>query len=198
MSTESEKLRRFSNAVYSVADKEAAEIIASATNTHNNEIQSANDSSLGDAYFAIKEDVKNIQQKYIKIVATQELKSKKVILNHREKLASKVFENVKSMLNDFKNSDDYSVFLSKHLENIVLENPKKTGVVYLSPSDIKYSDALSKIAGDSYTFQEKKSIKLGGLSVYYPEENILCDNTIDSAFEEQIDKFHKKADFKLK
>lgn len=197
MSTESEKLKRFSKAVYSEADKQAEEIISSANSTHDSEIQNSSDSSLASAYVVIKDDIKNIQNKYKKSVASQEINSKRAILNHREQLAKQVFQNVIKKLKNFKNSDDYLTFLQKNLKQIILENPEKAGVVYLAPVDFKYLNKLIEITGDSYTFEEKRTIKLGGLSVYYPKDNILCDNTIDSLLEEQVDLFHKKADFKL-
>ena len=56
-------------------------------------------------------------------------------------------------------------------------------IVYLMSDDMKYKDILSKIA--DVEFKVDASIKLGGLSVCYPDELVIVDKTFDTLLNDE-------------
>lgn len=197
MSSETEKLGRFSQAVYGVAEKQVDEIILEARSERDKEIEKENDASLNRSYENIKENVRLIRNKYVKLVASEELLAKREVLEHREKLSQTVFENAAEKLKAFRESDGYCGYLVKLAKKLCRAENGKNGVIKIAPADEKYSGKILEAAGNGFEIIADKDIKMGGLAVFYPDKNLLFDNTVDCAFDEQKELFHKTAQLKI-
>ena len=187
--TESEKLERFVNAVNSEVDKEIDRIISEAEASKMEMIEAAKDESLNMAYDKIKDSVKKVQAKYVKIVSKAELDSKKDVLIQREKLTQKVFDNIMQSLIAFREKPQYLKYLIDVAKSQKLND---SVVICLRAEDMKYSSDIKKALGVSCEFREDATIKLGGLSVLYADQGMLMDKTIDLALSEQRDIFNGK------
>ena len=198
MSTEKEKLERFAKAVDDDVNVQIDQILKQAEISRDELIEKANDESLYEAYDRIKDEIKKISNKYVKIVSKAELDNKREILLHREKIANQVIENVKNKLMDFTASDEYCKYLIKRINDEVSCGIDVNDiVVYLSDKDMKFSNDIRKSVSEDLKIETKENIKIGGLSIYLVKENIIKDNTFDSALDEQKYQFNNSCCLRL-
>lgn len=190
----SKKMERFCDAVNCEIESKVNCIIDEAEKSKGELLNQANDEALQLAYDRIKENVKQISAKYFKIVAKAELDSKKEVLKYREQLIVNLFNTVEEKISEFRNTDAYEEFLKNHLKACEV---KAGAVIFLNPCDMKYSKALSKLIPNGCEIKEDSSFKSGGFSVFYPDENIMIDKTIDSAIKEARAEFNCKNCFSL-
>ena len=113
MSTEKEKLERFEKAVYDEVDIQIQDILAQAESSRSELLEKANDVSLYEAYDRIKDEIKKISSKYVRLVSKAELDSKREVLVQREKLANQVIDDVKKSLISFTQTDEYKKYQKK-------------------------------------------------------------------------------------
>lgn len=198
MSEEIEKLEKLSKAVNEEVDGQIKDILAEAEASRQQIIEKANDESLNYAYGRIKDEIKKIAAKYVKIISKAELDSKREILIYREQISNKIIENVKISIDRFTKSKDYKDYLIKLAKDEIVQAPKSSEiVVFLSKNDMQYSGELKSVLGEKISFEEKSGIKLGGLCVLYKNDNVLKDRTLDSALKEQKDLFNNSSSLRL-
>ncbi len=198
MSTEKEKLERFAKAVDDDVNVQIDEILKQAEISRNEIIEKANDESLYEAYDRIKEEIKKISNKYVKIVSKAELDNKREILLHREKIANQVIDNIKNKLINFTTTDKYYQYLVKLVEDEISCGADVNDlVVYLSDNDIKLSKDIKKAVSEDLKIEVNENIRIGGLSIYSAKENVIKDNTFDSALDEQKYKFNNSTCLRL-
>ena len=198
MISQEEKLQRFEKAVSDEIDNKIKKINASAEASRDEIIEKANDESLIEAYDKIKDEIKNISQKYTKLVSKAELDSKREVLLHREKILKQILDNVIAKLYEFTKSDKYINYIKKSLND---EIPKDTDlndiVVYVSKDDISLEKEIKNAIGDTVSVESRDSIKIGGICVFFKSENIIKDRTLDSALEEQRVIFNQSDSLRL-
>lgn len=198
MSTENEKLERFAKAVNDEVDSQIEEILKQADVSRNEIIEKANDESLYEAYDKIKEEIKKITNKYVKIVSKAELDTKREILLYREKIANQVIDNVKNKLVEFTSSKEYGDYLIKLVkEEITDETKAEDIIVYVSDKDIVYKNDIQKAVSSDLRIEKKSSIKIGGVCVYFEKDSVIKDKTLDTALEEQKGQFNNSSRLRL-
>lgn len=198
MSTENEKLERFAKAVNDEVDAQIEEILKQADVSRNEIIEKANDESLYEAYDKIKEEIKKITNKYVKIVSKAELDTKREILLYREKIANQVIDNVKNKLVEFTSSKEYGDYLIKLVkEEITDETKAEDIIVYVSDKDIVYKNDIQKAVSSDLRIEKKSSIKIGGVCVYFEKDSVIKDKTLDTALEEQKGQFNNSSRLRL-
>jgi len=198
MSTENEKLERFAKAVNDEVDAQIEEILKQADVSRNEIIEKANDESLYEAYDKIKEEIKKITNKYVKIVSKAELDTKREILLYREKIANQVIDNVKNKLVEFTSSKEYGDYLIKLVkEEITDETKAEDIIVYVSDKDIVYKNDIQKAVSSDLRIENKSSIKIGGVCVYFEKDSVIKDKTLDTALEEQKGQFNNSSRLRL-
>lgn len=198
MTDEAIKLRRFSRAVYDVAEKQVEDIVSQAKNIHDQQILEASRQGKELMEEKVRTGSADIKGKYVRLSAAEELESKRRILRHREALSEKVFENVKKQLEDFRNSDKYPEYLLKLVREIKSDSASGKGVIFISPADEKFREMILKEAGPGFTAELKRSVKMGGISAVCDNSNTLLDKTIDGAFQEQKELFRNTSAMQLK
>lgn len=198
MSTENEKLERFAKAVNDEVNSQIEEILKQADVSRNEIIEKANDESLYEAYDKIKEEIKKITNKYVKIVSKAELDTKREILLYREKIANQVIDNVKNKLVEFTSSKEYGDYLIKLVkEEITDETKAEDIIVYVSDKDIVYKNDIQKAVSSDLRIENKSSIKIGGVCVYFEKDSVIKDKTLDTALEEQKGQFNNSSRLRL-
>ncbi len=198
MSTQEEKLGRFAKAVDDEVTIQINEILQQAEANRKVILEKANDESLYEAYDKIKEQIKKISNKYVKLVAKSELESKRKVLLHREKITSMVMDNVKNSLVSFTESPEYKDYLTGLLKDEFSSVKTISDItVFLSENDMKYSDDIKALFGKGLNVEKRDSIKLGGLCICYTDKGIMKDKTLDSALVEQKAQFNNSSCLKL-
>ncbi len=174
-SANSERTKLFFEAVNAQVEVETNAIIRESEEEKKKIIKKSNDTFTKRAYNDVKDNAKKSSGKYALIVNKAEFEAHKDILRHRDTLVQKLFSEVEDKLSEFRKTDDYKVFLQNSLET---EEKSDDMIVYLMPDDMKYKDFLSETA--DVEFKADSSIKLGGLSVCYPDKSVIVDKTFDT------------------
>lgn len=195
MINEAEKLDRFKKAVFSDVESKADKIIAQAQAESDEKIRQAQAQSES----CVKEKIAQADKEYaaeiVRTVSSQNLQSKRNILLSRENVIDKVFDGVKSRLEEFRKTSEYPKLLEKKIAECEKAYPDEKGKVYISYSDRELAEKLSK--GGKYETEIKDTIELGGIMIVFEEINLALDYTFDSAFSQQRESFAARAGLSL-
>ena len=179
-SSNDNRMKVFFNAVKAQVDSATNEIIRESETEKKRIIKKANDKSTKRAYDDVQNTAKKSGGKYSLMANKFELEAQKDVLRHRNSLIDKLFSEIEDKISEFRKTDDYFNLLVKSLES---ENMSDNAVVYLMPDDMKYVEKLSKLT--KAEFKPDSSIRLGGLSVLYPDESVISDKTLDTLLKEE-------------
>ena len=197
MNSETEKLGRFSRAVYKLADDEADKLMSEAYADYDREIQQAGNDGLALSYEKIKEQVREIDKTYVQMLAKGELDAKRRVLLHREELSQKVFDKAAVLLERYLHSKDYEDYLVRVAFLAAEKFPDSQGEILVRSEDLPLLERLSDKLPKGYTLSCDKDIALGGLSVRFREHNLILDYTFDAAFEREKKNFFSSPALKL-
>lgn len=128
---------------------------------------------------------------------SQEEKTKKLV-ETREDYVAKIFEEAKDKLIEFVNSDDYKSYLIKHMEKISSLYQMDDSILKLRQNDIKYTDDLVKAYGIDLAVEVSDEIKIGGFIIENKATNVVVDESLDTALENQKEWFYKTSGLMIK
>ena len=128
---------------------------------------------------------------------SQEEKTKKLV-ETREAYVAEIFKEAKNRLNEFVNSNDYKTYLIKHMEKISSLYQMSDSILKLRQNDIKYADDLVKAYGIDLTVEVSDEIKIGGFIIENKATNVVVDESLDTALENQKEWFYKTSGLMIK
>ncbi|WP_303194148.1 V-type ATP synthase subunit E [Thomasclavelia spiroformis] len=128
---------------------------------------------------------------------SQEEKTKKLV-ETREAYVTKIFKEAKNRLNEFVNSDGYKMYLIKHMEKISSLYQMSDSILKLRQNDTKYADDLVKAYGIDLTVEVSDEIKIGGFIIENKATNVVVDESLDTALENQKEWFYKTSGLMIK
>ena len=128
---------------------------------------------------------------------SQEEKTKKLV-ETREAYVTKIFKEAKNRLNEFVNSEGYKMYLIKHMEKISSLYQMSDSILKLRQNDTKYADDLVKAYGIDLTVEVSDEIKIGGFIIENKATNVLVDESLDTALENQKEWFYKTSGLMIK
>lgn len=129
---------------------------------------------------------------------SQEEKTKKFTLRQKKLMLQKIFKEAKNRLNEFVNSNDYKTYLIKHMEKISSLYQMSDSILKLRQNDIKYADDLVKAYGIDLTVEVSDEIKIGGFIIENKATNVVVDESLDTALENQKEWFYKTSGLMIK
>ena len=131
------------------------------------------------------------------VVSQKSYNAEKQTVIFRNKLVEDFFSGIEEKLIAFTESGKYKDWLSKAINALNDEKAFYDGVVlYARRTDEKIVTELSK-AFPVVSVEADKSIKLGGVTVFYPNEGQYIDKTIDDAFRQQKEAFVNNPEMQL-
>ena len=98
----------------------------------------------------------------------------------------------------FANSKDYQAYLVKHMEEIGKLYPMSDSTLELREADMKYKDELIKAYGTALEVEVSDKITIGGFIVKNKATNVVVDESLDFALENQKDWFYKTSGLMIK
>lgn len=178
MIDQTQKLEKFKQAVFDEADAKAAEIV--------NEAKAECDERINEAKREAEENISRSkaeadeQYNAVKLreSSSGNLQSRKVVLRSREDLIDRVFDNVRSQLEEYRTTAEYAELMVKRAQEAYELYPDKKGEVRISHKDSALKDKLT--LGGKFTVSETGSIITGGIMVVYAEDNLALDFTFDN------------------
>lgn len=128
---------------------------------------------------------------------SQEEKTKRLV-EKRDEYVANIFSEAKNKLVAFVDSKDYQAYLVKHMEEIGKLYQMKNSTLSLRQEDIKFKDALIKAYGITLEVEVSDKIKIGGFIIENKATNVVVDESLDSALENQKDWFYKTSGLMIK
>lgn len=181
-----EKIARFEEAINKAANDEISTLLAEAKRKAQDAVKCADEEYLEECFHTVSEETKNIKRKLAHMVSQKEFEASKEIFAHRSMRVNELFENLEKEIADFSKTPEYEKRLIVLTEETEKENSfNENTVIYVKPDDV---DKIKKHYPNVNVCGDKK-IKLGGVSVFFPERSVFADKTFDSAFAEQKAEF---------
>ena len=128
---------------------------------------------------------------------SQEEKTKKLV-ETREGYVAKIFKEAKNRLTEFVNGDDYKTYLIKHMEKISSLYQMSNSILKIRQNDTKYADDLVKAYGIDLAVEVSDEIKIGGFIIENKATNVVVDESLDTALENQKEWFYKTSGLMIK
>ena len=129
----------------------------------------------------------NIERKASKEYTMEQLHIRRKINHKQDELREKIFADVEARLKSFKETDGYKVYLIKQIKKAVNFAGDEEIHIYIDESDGDMKAELERECKIEL-FISDHSIK-GGIRAELPDRNILIDNTFETRFEEEKEKF---------
>lgn len=197
MSEKSAKILRFEEAVNLEVNAEIEEIIESARKKAEEIISKAESECSYNSEQTVIGKARELKASSELIVSQKSFNAEKQTVIFRNKLVDDFFNEIEKKLTAFVQGDKYKEWLEKALASLSDEKAFYDGViVYARKADEKTVEELLK-AFPAVTVKIDKSIKLGGITVFYPNESQYIDKTIDDAFRQKKEAFVNNPEMQL-
>ena len=129
--------------------------------------------------------------------SSQEEKTKKLV-EKRDEYVATIFSEAKDKLVAFVNSDDYQTYLVKHMEEIGKLYQMENSTLSLRKEDMLLKDQLIKAYGTALEVEVSDKITIGGFIIENKATNVVVDESLDFALENQKDCFYKTSGLMIK
>lgn len=182
-----EKLNKLESSVCSDAKAIAEEIISSAKSKKKQLLQISEDKLLEEFFKYSQGEIKKIKADYLKKISHIRFETKQQKFAYRTKKIEELFNKIKIRLIDFTKTSEYTEYLDKLLKKA--EGVKafdNNTVVNVKPCDMDNPVLKTKFGKK---LNADKSIELGGITIFYPDDNMFCDFSLDSALKKEKEEF---------
>lgn len=129
--------------------------------------------------------------------SSQEERTKKLV-EKRDGYVANIFSEAKNKLIEFVNSTEYKTYLVEHMKKIGELYQMNDSILWLREEDMKYADELVKAYGIDLTVEQSSNITIGGFIIENKETNVVVDESLDFALENQKDWFYKTSGLMIK
>ena len=181
-----------------LASLEEEKILAEAKELEAEAYQQIKAEAKKDAYALLAKELVEISSNAsVEASLSQEEKTKKLV-ETREAYVTKIFKEAKNRLNEFVNSEGYKMYLIKHMEKISSLYQMSDSILKLRQNDTKYADDLVKAYGIDLTVEVSDEIKIGGFIIENKATNVVVDESLDTALENQKEWFYKTSGLMIK
>lgn len=179
-----DRVGRLADTILADAKVNAEKIIADAGKQAEELLNQARELYRRDEQSQIEADRQKSHARYAKEISTRVFNSHKQVLEHRKELVNGLFEKVRGKIDEYRATDSYRDLLIKLVKKADREIKIVSGcVVYVSKNDMKYGDEIKKYCPADV--KSDANITLGGVSVFYPDNKVYVDYTLDSTLEKQ-------------
>ncbi len=196
MADTGEKLSRFQAEIDKEIKGEIDDILSSAKEKADEILSKADDEFIGDSYQRVSAETRSIQQELNKSVSHKSFEAKREILAYRNKLVDEFFGGISQKVLEFSKSEKYADYMEKAAREVNAAYPFYDGVTaYVKPADRELAEKL--LAEYKVPVEADRSIKLGGITFRYPNENSYVDRTLDESFRKAKDNFANNSAMQL-
>ena len=177
-----DKIAQFEEKINAQADAEIEALLAEAKVRAEKAIIGADEEYLEKSYHVVSGRTKDMKRRLDHEVSQKSFEATREIFAHRNQLVEDFFDGVAKRVLDYVKTDDYRNNLADILKEVNASRPfTPRSKAYVRAEDV---DAVKKLY-PSLQVEADKKIKLGGVTVYYPEDKIYIDRTFDNTFAEQ-------------
>lgn len=197
MSEKNTKILRFEEAVNLEVKAEIDEIIENARKKAEAIISKAQSECSYKSEQTVISKARELKSNSELIVSQKSYNAEKQTVIFRTKLVDDFFGEIEEKLRDFVSGSKYRSWLEQTLCSLNEQRTFYDGVIiYARKADEQAVTELSK-RFSAVSVKTDKSIKLGGISIFYPKESQYIDKTIDDAFRQQKEEFVNNPEMQL-
>lgn len=139
------------------------------------------------AHLQLQREREKLQRQRNKELALGQMNIKRRLSRRHDELKEKLFDEVKELLDCYRESPKYTELLKKQVEEAAVFAGKEPIVVYLDPAD---ADKLAQITGQAAMEIRVSSDSFGGgIQAYIPSRNILIDQSFATRLAEAKETF---------
>lgn len=135
----------------------------------------------------IKAESTNAKLRYNQAMAKSQLEIKRRQGKVQQELKDKIFDETRSLLDDYMKTDAYNDFLAACIRHAVNFAGSDSVTIYINPSDASKLKSLEQITGASLTVSTEDFI--GGMRAVIRKRNVLIDNSFKTQLRNEYDKF---------
>lgn len=189
MSQYENELKRFENAILARAKKEKDAIISEIDEFKKSEYAKTREEILSSTAHNLKEELSELELYYKTKLSKKTMEYHKDLINKRNELAEKVFEEAKNFLINFASTDEYRISLSKAAENLGKEYSFDGWDMLMLKKDEKIANEIAAAFGNGCSILFSEDFSIGGFILYNTEKNIIIDQSYSTLLENQRDWF---------
>ncbi len=196
MLEEQKRAQRLGVIIVEDAKNIASGIIENAKKESLEIIQRAQEKYKHDEEEDILQDKHDTSIIYAKELSHRDFEARKQVLSYRNQKVNELFTKISVHIGEYTDSEKYTEKLKALIEKANTQMPLYEGCVINHSA--KDEAKIKKVAnGYIAATAVDKTILLGGISVYYPRENIYLDFTFDSALDAQRKSFANHSELSL-
>ncbi len=137
----------------------------------------------------IQQETETIERAINKKLSIEQLDLKRMLGQKQEELKDKLFVELKDMLANFLETQEYQKLLERQVEDAITFAAGDEVIIYIDPAD---EDKLHRLALHHGSAQLKISEYSfsGGIRAVIPARHILIDNSFQTKLEEAREGFH--------
>ncbi len=196
MLEEQKRAQRLGVIIVEDAKQIASEVIENAKRESEEIIKKAQEKYRHDEEEDILQDKHDTSIIYAKELSHRDFEARKQVLSYRNQKVNELFTKVSVRIGEYTDSEKYTETLKALIGKANAQIPLYEGCVinHSAKDDAKVKKAVS---GYIAATAVDKTILLGGISVYYPKENIYIDLTFDSALDAERKNFANHSELSL-
>lgn len=182
-----EKLRHFLDSTLNISKAQSEQIIQDYTNELEADFAEKKENIDNTASARLKLEQERIVKKSNHQLASKVILIKKENSEIHDQLKTKLFTEVRTLLTEYRKTDDYIDYLVTHFQAAIDFAGDDTEILYLDPDDVSLKPIVEKRLGRTVTVSEYSFG--GGCRTVLSEPQILIDDSFDSALEDRQKEF---------
>ncbi len=190
MAYDNEKLQRFEQSVLMEAEKKIQEIQAETEKMKENELENTRQKEYDKMFSVMQEQVHQLQLKYRQEVTKVELDGKRELLEFRNQLTEKIFQEAEEKLQKFTDTKEYQSFLLTSIQTAAESFTGQPMIISIQEKDLPLTEKICELVPTA-TAQADPANQLGGFKLIQPEKNVLQDETFANDLDKQRQEFYR-------
>lgn len=127
-------------------------------------------------------------------ISSYEAEKKSDLISLRTSIADKVFDEVRTKLEKFTQSDEYEAFLIKSAKELHNEMGEST-IIFIGEKDVDFTQKIKNCV--NCEIRVDNEITIGGLRATDKDGLVMADDTLDARFNEAQKNFMANSDLKI-
>ena len=192
MQSQEEKLRLFTEAINSYAERQRLTILSDLEQYTGAELEKAEIEAERDAYIHVRRETAEVRASVIRELSAHELSARRRLLEERAAIENQVFAEAEKRLKAFVSADGYEQYLTRAAGKVAEAMSEGEIILRVRPADESRGVMLCGLIPGS-TLRTDPAIAIGGFTAEHTARGILIDMTLDSRLAQQRESFRRSA-----
>ena len=190
MSYSLDKLTAFERAVQQEAEHKIKQLQEEAKAYREQALAKEQEEQYAKMFEYMQEQVGFIKSRQKQSVTKYDLKIRRELVQFRNQLAEKVFEEAKEKLVAFSQTKEYREFLINKIKSAMEVFPFDSPTSLLKKEDLRFFEDIKENFSDTIFVEEDPNNHMGGFILFNKEHGVLVDETFYAVLEDQKQEFY--------